>query len=238
MTNQRELISDLIEEHIKSDIIDKHNIEVWTPQSAQGNERDIIILSLCLDFSCNGMGNYHKNPRLLNVATSRAKKFTIVVHSGFQTDKYPQLGKYLNLTANRPEWTLNHALYDSEFEIKVYEQLREYVESRQDEADLRIFNQVETCGQKRLDFVVFNQTNQKAVAVEVDGSYHYQENGLSKQYSEEHTERIDILKRAGWNVINTPYYKWYRNGWLCDTNHPTFQREIDRIIDELDYYLL
>jgi superfamily I DNA and/or RNA helicase len=238
MTNQRELIADLIEEHIKSDIIEKHNIEVWTPQSAQGNERDIIILSLCLDFSCNGMGNYHKNPRLLNVATSRAKKFTIVVHSGFQTDKYPQLGKYLNLTANRPEWTLNRAAYESEFEIKVYEQLREYVESRQDEADLRIFNQVETCGQKRLDFVVFNQTNQKAVAVEVDGSFHYQENGLSKQYSEEHTERIDILKRAGWNVINTPYYKWYRNGWLCDTNHPTFQKEIDKIIDELDYYLL
>lgn len=238
MTNQKELISDLIEEQLRTDIIEKHNIEVWTPQSAQGNERDIIILSLCLDLKCNGMGNYHKNPRLLNVATSRAKKFTIVVHSGFQTDKYPQLGKYLNLTANRLEWTLNHAAYESEFEIKVYEQLREYVESRQDEADLRIYNQVETCGQKRLDFVVFNKTNQKAVAIEVDGSYHYQENGLSKQYSAEHTERIDILKRAGWNVINTPYYKWYRNGWLCDTNHPTFQKEIDRIIDELDFYVL
>src|SRR5690606_35260566 len=135
MTNQRELISDLIEEHIKSDIIEKHNIEVWTPQSAQGNERDIIILSLCLDFSCNGMGNCHKNPRLINVATSLAKKFTIVVHNGVQTEKYPQLGKYLNLTGNKPERTLNHASYESEFEIKVYEQLREYVENRQDEAD-------------------------------------------------------------------------------------------------------
>lgn len=238
MTNQRELIEDLIEEQLRTDIIDKHNIAVWTPQSAQGNERDIIILSICLDGDSSGKGNYHKNPRLLNVATSRAKKFTIVIHSGFQPDKYPQLGKYLNLTANRPEWALNHSAYESEFEIKVYDQLREYVDKKQEEADLRIFNQVETCGQKRLDFVVFNQTNQKAVAVEVDGSYHYQENGLSKQYSEEHTERIDILKRAGWNVINTPYYKWYRNGWLCDTNHPTFQKEIERIIEELDYYLL
>jgi superfamily I DNA and/or RNA helicase len=93
MTNQRELIDDLIEEQIRTDIIDKHKIEVWTPQSAQGNERDIIILSLCLDLNCNGMGNYHKNPRLLNVATSRAKKFTIVFHSGFQTEKYPKLGR-------------------------------------------------------------------------------------------------------------------------------------------------
>ena len=238
MTNQRELIDDLIEEQIRTDIIDNHNIEVWTPQSAQGNERDIIILSLCLDFNCNGMGNYHKNPRLLNVATSRAKKFTIVVHSGFHTDKYPQLGKYLNLTANRQEWSMNHSAYDSEFEIKVYEQLKEYIHIRRGNEDLRIFNQVETCGQKRLDFVVFNQTNQKAVAVEVDGSYHYQENGMSKQYSIEHTERIDILKRAGWNIINTPYYKWYKNGWLSETNHPIFQKEIGRIIDELDYYLL
>lgn len=238
MTNQRQLIEDLIEEQLRSDIIDRHNIEVWTPQSAQGNERDIIILSICLDAESSGKGNYHKNPRLLNVATSRAKKFTIVVHSGFQPEKYPQLGKYLNLTANRPEWTLNHSAYESEFEMKVYEHLKVYVVSKQEEADLRIYNQVETCGQKRLDFVIFNQTNQKAVAIEVDGSYHYQENGLSKQYSAEHTERIDVLKRAGWSVINTPYYKWYRNGWLCDTNHPTFQKELDRIKDELDYYLL
>ncbi|MFM2156692.1 MAG: hypothetical protein RL516_1441, partial [Bacteroidota bacterium] len=238
MTNQRELIADLIEEHIKTDLIEKHNIEVWTPQSAQGNERDIIIISLGLDISCNGMGNYHKNPRLLNVATSRAKKFTFVVHSGFQADKYPQLGKYLNLTANRQEWTLNHASYESEFEVKVYEHLREYIEQRQNQGDLRIYNQVETCGQKRLDFVIYNQTNHRAVAIEVDGSYHYQDNGLSKQYSEEHNERIEILKRAGWNVVNTPYYKWYRSGWLCDISHPTFRGELDRIIDELDYYLL
>jgi superfamily I DNA and/or RNA helicase len=237
MTNQKILIADLIEEQVKPDFIDKHQIEVWTPQSAQGNERDIIILSLCLDFSCNGMGNYHKNPRLLNVATSRAKKFTIVVHSGFQTEKYPQLGKYLNLTSSRPEWTMNHALYESEFEKKVYLYLKEYIDGRQDEADLRIFNQVETCGQKRLDFVLYNQTNQKSAAVEVDGSYHYQENGLVKKYSKEHIERIDILNRAGWNVINTPYYKWYNGGWLCDLKHPVFQNELNRIFDELDFFL-
>jgi superfamily I DNA and/or RNA helicase len=237
MTNQKELIADLIDENINPDVILKHKIEVWTPQSAQGNERDIIILSLCLDLNCNGMGNYHKNPRLLNVATSRAKKYTIIVHSGFKKDKYPQLSNYLNITANRLEWTLNHSAYESEFEKKVYEKLTDYINVKND-IDLRIYNQVETCGQKRLDFVVFNETNKKAVAIEVDGSYHYQNNGLDRLYSVEHTERIDILKRAGWNVINTPYYKWYKNGWLSDNDHPIFQKELQRIIVELDFYLL
>ena len=88
-----------------------------------------------------------------------------------------------------------------------------------------------------MDFVLFNKDNEKAVAIEVDGSFHYQENGLTQYYSKEHTDRIETLKRAGWKVINTPYYKWYRNGWLCDTDHPTFKRELDRIFFELDYHL-
>ncbi|MBK7042113.1 MAG: hypothetical protein IPH46_17095 [Bacteroidetes bacterium] len=31
---------------------------------------------------------------------------------------------------------------------------------------------------------------------------------------------MEILERAGWKIINTPYYKWYKNGWLetCRTN--------------------
>jgi len=89
-----------------------------------------------------------------------------------------------------------------------------------------------------LDFVIFNQTNEKAVAIEVDGSYHYEQTKLRPNYSKHHIDRIDTLKRAGWNIINTPYYKWYRNGWLCDINHPIFKKEIDRINFELDFYLL
>lgn len=237
LTEQRNLIENLIEEKISDEIKEKHKIEVWTPQSAQGNEKDVIIISLCLDITCTGGGNYYKNVRRLNVATSRAKQYTIVVHCDFQHERYSQLAKYLNLTSNKMEWTLNHNAYESEFEYKVYHYLKHYTEERQILADIRIFNQVETCGQKRLDFVVYNQSSDMAVAIEVDGSYHYSDNGITKFYSKEHIERIDILKRAGWTVINTPYYKWYKNGWLCDENHPTFKKELNRIFSELDLYL-
>jgi len=239
LQKQKEHIEDLIEQDPQlQKIVDKHKIEVWTPQSAQGNERDIIIISIGLDSTCTGQGSYYKDKRRLNVATSRARKFTIAVYCDFKEDKYAEINKYLNLTASQIEWKLDHSKYESEFEYKVYEFIKSYVHSRQDTADIRIYNQVETCGHKRLDFVLFNQTNEKAVAIEVDGSYHYEQNTLRPNYSKHHIDRIETLKRAGWNVINTPYYKWYRNGWLCDINHPIFKKEIDRINFELDYHLL
>jgi very-short-patch-repair endonuclease len=237
MTNQRQLISEMVEEYIDIKLVRKHHIEVWTPQSAQGNERDIIIMSICLDRNSTGRGNYHKNPRLLNVATSRAKKYTFVVHSSFPQNKYPQLAKYLGLTKESFSWKLNHNQYESEFERKVYSYLKKYIDEKQNEADLRIYNQVETCGQKRLDFVIHNKNNDQAVAIEVDGSRHYNNNSISVQYSEGHIERIDTLKRAGWNIINTPYYKWYNNGWLCNNQNLLFLRELDRITQQLDVYL-
>ena len=238
LQKQKDYIEDLIEQDPQiQKIIDKHKIEVWTPQSAQGNERDIIIISVGLDASCNGQGSYYKDKRRLNVATSRARKFTIAVYCDFKEDRYSQINKYLNLTANQIEWKLDYSKYDSEFEAKVYKFIKSYIEDRLDRADIRLYNQVETCGHKKLDFVLFNQTNEKACAIEVDGSYHYKQDGLKKDYTTDHVDRIETLKRAGWNIINTPYYKWYRNGWLCDHNHPVFKLELDRIYFALDYHL-
>jgi len=236
MTQQKNLIQDLIFEEFDDEILLSHNIEVWTPQSAQGNERDIIFISVCLDPNSSG-GNYHKRKDLLNVATSRAKLFTFVIHSGFDINKYSQLKSYLNLNDTKIDWTLNHNAYESEFEKKVYEYLKKYISNKKD-SNISIYNQVETCGQKRLDFVLVNKNKKKSVAVEVDGAYHFITKDTVLKYSDEHCERIDILKRAGWNIINTPYYKWYSNGWLCDDSHPKFEEELIRIYASLDKYLI
>jgi very-short-patch-repair endonuclease len=237
MTNQRELIDDLISENLPYEKIEEFEIETWTPQSAQGNERDIIIISLGLDTYCNGLGNYYKNKRLLNVATSRARLFTVVVHSGFKKDKYSELAQYLNLTREMPSWSMNHNLYESEFEKKVFEKLLEYSNERKNISQIDIFNQVQACGHKRLDFVLVNQANKKAVAIEVDGRFHYQSEGSSSKYSEEHLERVSTLKLAGWEIIHTPYYKWYQNGWLSKNENPVYSKEIERLYRELDLYL-
>ena len=84
---------------------------------------------------------------------------------------------------------------------------------------------------------MYNEHSKKSAAVEVDGSYHFNIGGLKQNYTEEHLERMEILQRAGWKIINTPYYKWYKDGWLSETSEPIFKEEIERIYKELDRHL-
>jgi hypothetical protein len=90
---------------------------------------------------------------------------------------------------------------------------------------------VSSCGQKRLDFVVVNCANGACVAVEVDGRDHFTEDGRS--YSEAHLERVDVLRRAGWEIVHVPYYRWWRNGWLSDQGDPQFHQAVKQLFTEL-----
>jgi len=56
-------------------------------------------------------------------------------------------------------------------------------------------------------------------------------------YADWHIERAERLKRAGWKIIHTPYYKWYINGWL-DSSNPIMKEELDRIKRELKENLI
>jgi hypothetical protein len=87
-----------------------------------------------------------------------------------------------------------------------------------------------------LDFVLYNKNNKKFVGLEVDGPHHFEGDGLSN-YADWHIERIEKLKRAGWNIINTPYYKLYLKGWL-DQDHPIVRGELERVRKELEHCLL
>lgn len=249
--NQCDEISKRIE-NLAVDEYSSHDIMVGTPEEFQGHERDIMIISACLDNDCKGV-SFFKNPNRFNVATSRAKLYTILVYSAIPVN-FELFRKYMThfLGEINPDdfispeyftkiakfspmqWKFNSECLESEFERKVYECLTDFIKTRVSN-NLKIFNQVIACGQKRLDFVVYNADNSKCVAIEVDGAYHFANNRGT--YSDDHIERICILKRAGWNIINTPYHKWYRNGWLCASDNLNFKSEIKRIYDELSYYL-
>ncbi|MCK6614032.1 MAG: AAA domain-containing protein [Ignavibacteriaceae bacterium] len=250
--NQCTLIKTLVEDKMNPLIIEKYQIFVGTPEEYQGNERDIMIFSLGVDENSSKGVAFYQNAQRINVATSRAKYFTFFVYS-FIPKNFHKIFRYLKFfninvqiddskeaTEKLPEdnstWTFDKSAYESEFEKYVSSYLLRYIESKSDQ--IKLFNQVVSCGQKRLDFVLLNESNRKTVAVEVDGISHYLDNQYGKMYSEEHLERMAILKRAGWNIINVPYYKWYDNGWLCDDSNKVFQNEIKRIYNELDGFLL
>lgn len=244
--NHIEAIKERIDFEFNADLIDKYSLIAGTPEELQGHERDIMIISLCLDEDCFKSSNHYQNKNRLNVATSRAKYFTFIVYSAIPNNfnlilsyvKHfnfePDVAKpvIIEEVENPLGWKFNPQNYESEFERIVFHYLNKYIESRSSVSELKIYNQVKTCGQKRLDFVVYNLINKKFAALEVDGQFHFSDTG--KEYSAEHLERIEILRRAGWKIINTPYYCWYKDGWLCDENSQTLKKELNRIYSELD----
>ena len=254
---QVEILKDKIYENFSEEDRDKYDIIVGTPEELQGHERDVMIISFAVDESSERSKVHYERKERFNVATSRAKYFTFFIYSGIPKNFGLTISYFKHfgfaphseeevLTFDQrveaPEyfgWTFNPEAFESEFEKLVCGYLLDYIEERKKQDHIKLFNQVKACGQGsslyRLDFVLYNPKNKKFVAVEVDGIHHFELDG--RTYSQAHKERIEILKRAGWNVINTPYYRWYRGGWL-DKRSKELQEEIEKIYRELDKYLL
>lgn len=245
---QCEKIIELIQENLPDEVWRDYDLMIGTPEEFQGNERDIIIFTLCLDTKCTSGQGHYQDVKRLNVATSRAKSFTYFVYSPFPKtfDKIYNYLNYINGKVTDEDFTsveselaqpslpeLNYELFDSDFERHVHYYLEKYIQEKANGYKVTLHNQVKSCGQKRLDFVLYNHDTKKSVAIEVDGSHHFVANGLKENYTIEHIERMDILTRAGWNIINTPYHKWYKDGWLSEDTDQQFKGEIERIYNEI-----
>ncbi|MDG1333110.1 MAG: AAA domain-containing protein [Crocinitomicaceae bacterium] len=76
--NQCEHIIERISKEIDSNIRKRHRIMVGTPYAFQGNERDVMIISWCVDEQTHPSAlRYLDNPRIFNVAVTRAKRKVI-----------------------------------------------------------------------------------------------------------------------------------------------------------------
>lgn len=203
-------------------LINGCRIKCGTPEELQGDEFDYVIFSATVDSDTRNHAHYNNENRL-NVATSRAKYFTYFIYS--DVSNVPFFANYLrtfgvNVEAlkeevNMLEWTYSEHNFDSQFEEYIAQVLKDIIAKHQT-LKIRLFNQVEFA-KKRIDFVIYNEENRKYVAIEVDGQFHFK-NASSRIYSEEHNERIELLTRAGWKIINTPYYAWYIDGYIDEKN--------------------
>ncbi len=262
LTSQRDAIRErVLEEFAPVELQDAHLL-VGTPEDFQGNERDIIFITLGLDgVSKWGRGHYEERRRF-NVATSRAIHYTFLIYGAIPSNArliksyLTHFGKSWRTraeeetaqndtikTVHRYRWDWNRNLHrelcESEFEHRVADCLEEFVHASGGEEFIRLFNQVQasrelglsSCGQKRLDFVVVNRANGACVAVEVDGRDHFTEGG--RLYSEAHLERVEVLRRAGWEIVHVPYYRWWRGGWLSDVGDPQFHQTVKQLFADL-----
>lgn len=223
------------------ELLNKYDFMIGTPEEFQGNERDIMILMFGLDSESNWGKQHYENPNRFNVATSRARYFTYVIYAGIPKNAklirefFENLGVSIDCGTTTPEedWIFDKKRCESDFELRVAEYLEKYVAQR---PGVKLFNQVNVLGGKfRLDFVLFNEKKNISLAVEVDGKHHFK--GDTSIYTQEHLNRIKILNRSGWKVINLQYFDWFYHGWLNDDTIKEFNKYIEDLYNRLDKLL-
>ncbi|MFF0623807.1 AAA domain-containing protein [Streptomyces sp. NPDC004296] len=195
--HQTRLLENLIDTRIDATIQERHNIRVGTAEQFQGDERDVILLSLVVDADHTRAMTGQADGRRFNVAASRARDqmwlFTSVTPDQLRsTDLRHSLLTYMQappelqgtspvLSAVSPDERCQP--FDSLFEQRVFLRIKE--------RGFHVVPQWKVAG-KRIDLVVVGEAGR--LAVECDGSpYHSTPDQIRDDY-----ERERELRRAGW----------------------------------------
>jgi very-short-patch-repair endonuclease len=216
-SHQTTAIDTLLQTHLPPSVYEKHNILCGDSANFQGDERDVIFLSM-ID-SCDKpplrivqSDTYKKR---YNVAASRAKDQLWVVHSlNYDTDlQSGDLRQRLISHIRNPHSTAEkissaNELADSDFEKRVQKDLitRGYHITPQWEV-----------GSFRIDIVV--HCGDKRMAIECDGDKHHTDENLADDIN-----RQGILERLGWKFIRIRGSEYYR--------HP--EKTIEKVISTLN----
>ncbi|MFL4905797.1 AAA domain-containing protein [Streptomyces sp. MMS24-I2-30] len=195
--HQTRLLENLIDTRIDPAIRERHNIRVGTAEQFQGDERNVILLSLVIDADHTRALTGQGDARRYNVAASRARDqmwlFTSVTPDQLRSrDLRHSLLTYMqvppelqgispSLSAVSPDEQCEP--FDSLFEQRVFRRIK-----------ARGYHVVPQwkVGGKRIDLVVVGETGR--LAVECDGSpYHSTSDQIREDY-----ERERELRRAGW----------------------------------------
>lgn len=212
---------------------------VGTPEELQGNERDIILLTFGLGVTTRYAKGHYENPNRFNVATSRARLFTLAI-IGEVPRTADRLRRYLNLSDStqgafslpllKPNAVVGEAKQLLVAEVQRYAQERSL---RVGGAGFTVHAGVKACGQDVVDLVLLNHVGGKGVLVEFDGAPGY---SISKHYPALQRERVGVLSRAGYGVIHLRHADLYEGGWLKSGDVlELFRRRLEA---ELDSHLL
>lgn len=187
-------LSKLIEQQISLESIKRHNIKVATPYGFQGEERDVMLLSFCVDNRSLRAASYLNKEDVFNVAVTRARRYQYLFLSIDET-KLPAnnlLKKYL---CSIQEFSTHHSTDDE-------------LDSFQKEvSDILISKQIECwCGYQMLGTTVDILARKNGVYVVIDLIGYP---GKNADYFE--LNMYKIIKRAGINVVPLSYALWVDN---------------------------
>ncbi|MBU1855326.1 MAG: DUF559 domain-containing protein, partial [Nanoarchaeota archaeon] len=248
--NQMDAIEDAMEELAQKDPIfarlldqekNRHNQDeyiglfVKNIENVQGDERDIIIISVGYGFDNAGKFRYRfgplngmYGPNRLNVAISRAKHKSYVFTSFSPSDlKYegkfegPKLlGKYLAYCkaisddSKKQSDSILNSLHESELSEVGFDNFDSDFEAEVKDALTELGYTVVTqagCQGYSIDLAVIHPTykNLFVVGIECDGEMYHS----TKSAKDRDLYRQSVLESAGWNILRV----WSRDWWI-DSN--------------------
>lgn len=211
--DQGKFITNLIRQKIGEEEIEKRKIIAGNPYAFQGDERDIILISMVKAPDQNDIeknitpltANRKENKQRVNVAMSRARDKMILFHSVARNE----LNNENDLRAQILDWFYNPKKEEIKWGREALE--TEFKRGRTSQFSVDVGNIILNKGYKvipefevashRIDLVI--QGENARLAVECDGDQYHTD-------WEADQRREDILRRAGWKfwrVTGSAFYK-------------------------------
>lgn len=204
---QIKALNTAIWQNFSSDFIKERRIKIGNSYEFQGDERDVIILSMVISKKQeDGETRIVKAlttkefERSFNVAASRAKEQVILVYSIHPNELSKDCLRYKLITYyntfNKNENIDRDIKLNTDFEKEIYKELRN------NNIDITSHFKI---GKYEIDFVV-NDENGKKIAIECDG-----DDFKSKEEYEADIIEQDVLTRCGWKFIRLRASQFYAN---------------------------
>lgn len=222
-TKYNQKLTEIIMQKFGEEFVKKRKIKIGITYDFQGDERDVIILSMVISSVLDNGEKYsfralttQEFDRSFNVAASRAKEQMILVHSVKLDELSPNCNRYklLNYCLNYDNETDkdNEKLFESSFEkdLYYYLSLKGYKLTPQFKV-----------GNYRIDFVLTNDNNQK-IAIECDGDIYHGIDELDNDL-----KRQSILERCGWKFARIRASEFYYNK----------KESTEKLIQQIEYFL-
>ncbi len=204
---QIKALNTAIWQNFSSDFIKERRIKIGNSYEFQGDERDVIILSMVISKKQeDGETRIVKAlttkefERSFNVAASRAKEQVILVYSIHPNELSKDCLRYKLITYyntfNKNENIDRDIKLNTDFEKEIYKELRN------NNIDITSHFRI---GKYEIDFVV-NDENGKKIAIECDG-----DDFKTKEEYEADIIEQDVLTRCGWKYIRLRASQFYIN---------------------------
>ncbi|MEA2043106.1 MAG: AAA domain-containing protein [Bacteroidota bacterium] len=197
---QAEYISKRVKQELHINDLLAYNISVGTAYAFQGEERDIMFISMAVDNDSHFMAFRHiEKPNVFNVAVTRARSLQYIVHSinSNQLDQSGLLHQYLESFKRRSNHFKSATRPKDKFALEVKQCL--------EKKNFSINVGFPVAGYT-LDLVA--EKNKHFIAIDLIG--------YPGQFAETFTtERYRMLNRAGLKSFPLPYSAWKINKTEC-----------------------